>query len=165
MRTTIRTIGIITLAVLAGLLLGACQANITRNPDGSLRVETTMTGAAIQTEVQAAIEDSQFQDVTVDLQSGYILVSGERQRLEGGQTDTLSFRLDLGVQDGILTALVSDAQINGKPVEADRVSRWNERIADRLTRAGQRHANSTLQSVTVTAEAVTMVWRVETGRK
>jgi hypothetical protein len=80
------------------------------------------------------------------------------------QPDTLTFRLDLGVSDGFLTATVSNAQIDGVPVEQDRVTLWNERIANRLAKAGQRRANSTLQSVSISSDAVTMVWRVETAR-
>ncbi len=164
MNTTRKTFILIILAALTAPLLSACQANITRNPDGSLRVETTMTEAALQTEIQVAIADTQFENLTVDLQPGYMLVSGVRQRLYSDQTDTLTFRLDLGAQDGLLTAVVSDAKINGEPVDVARVALWNERIANRLTRFGNNHPRSTLQSVTVTSDAVTMVWRVETGR-
>jgi hypothetical protein len=157
-------IPILILAALLGALLSACQATISRNEDGSLRVETSMTEAALQTEITAAIADPLIQSVTVDLQSGYLLVSGERKRLNSEQTDTLAFRLDLGVGDGFLTAAVSEAEIDGVPVEAERVALWNERIANRLERAGQRRANSMLQSVAISGEAVTMVWRVETAR-
>ena len=158
------TISILTLAALMGLLLSSCQASITRNEDGSLRVETSMTEAALQTEIQAALSDPLIQSVTVDLQSGYMLVSGVRKRLNSQQTDTLTFRLDLGVRDGFLTATVSNAEIDGVPVEAQRVALWNERIANRLEKAGQRRANSTLQLVTISNDKVTMVWRVETAR-
>lgn len=164
MKPTRWTIAILILSTLMGLLLSACQANITRNPDGSLRVETSMTEASLQTEITAAIADPLIQSVTVDLQSGYILASGERKRLNSDQTDTLTFRLDLGVSDGHLTAVISNAQIDGVPVEQARVDLWNERIANRLTHAGQRRANSTLQSVTVSSDSVSMVWRVETSR-
>lgn len=158
------TTPILILLTLTSLLLSACQATISRNPDGSLRLETSMTGAALQSEIQAALSDSLIQSVTVDLQTGYILVSGVRKRLNSDQTDNLAFRLDLGVSGGHLTALVSNAQVDGMPVEAARVALWNERIANRLERAAQRHPNSTLQSVTVTNDAVTMVFRVETAR-
>ena len=158
------TTTILILLTLASLLLSACQATISRNPDGSLRVETSMTGTALQSEIQAALSDPLIQSLTIDLQTGYILVSGVRKRLNSDQTDSLTFRLDLGVSGGHLTALVSDAQVDGVPVEAARVALWNERIANRLERAAQRHPNSTLQSVTVANNVVTMVFRVETAR-
>src|SRR3989304_7569409 len=143
MKSTRTTISIIILAGLMGVLLSACQANITRNEDGSLRVETSMTEAALQTEITAALSDPLIQSVTVDLQSGYMLVSGERKRLNSDQTDTLTFRLDLGVSEGFLTATVSNAEIDGIPVEAERVALWNERIANRLEKAGARSEEDT----------------------
>src|SRR5512139_3487818 len=135
----------LSILLLAAFLLSACQATITRNEDGSLRVETSMSGAALQSEIKAALSDPLIQSVTVNLQTGYMDVSGVRQRLNSDQTDTLTFRLDLGVRGGFLTATVSGAEIAGAPVEANRVALWNERIANRLEKAGQRRANSTLQ--------------------
>jgi hypothetical protein len=41
---------------------------------------------------------------------------------------------------------------------------WNERIANRLENFGQRRSNSSLQSVSVTSQAITMTWHVETAR-
>lgn len=164
MKPKLQTLAILTLAALLSLLLSACQATITRNADGSLRVETTMTEAALQDEIQAALADPLIQSVTVDLQSGYALVSGVRKRLNSDQTDTLTFRLDLGVHEGVLTATVSDARIDGLAVEPERVALWNERIANRLEKASQRRPSSTLQEVSIGSEAVTMVWRVETAQ-
>jgi hypothetical protein len=140
--------------------LSACQANLSRNPDGSLRVETSMSEAALQTEITAALADPLIQSISVNLQTGYIDVSGDRKRLNSDQTDSLTFRLDLGASDGHLTAVVSNAQIDSITVDQGRVDLWNERIATRLAKAGQRRANSTLQSVTITTDSVSMVWRV-----
>ncbi len=76
----------------------------------------------------------------------------------------LSFRLDLGVEDGRLAVVVSDAEINDRPIDEDRVALWNKRLAGNLTRASQRHANSTLTSVQITRGSVVMTWHVETPR-
>lgn len=146
------------------VLAGACNVSINRNTDGSLSVEASISETAIQAEIEAALNDPLIQELSVDLQDGYILVTGERRRISGSQTDTLSFRLDLGVKDGHLSAVVSEAQIDGIPIDEARVKVWNQRIANRLERAGQRNPNSTLQSVTVTPDAVKMTWRVETRR-
>ena len=50
------------------------------------------------------------------------------------------------------------------PRAEERLALWNERIANRLARAGQRNPNSTLQTVTISNDAVEMIWRVETRR-
>jgi len=150
----------LVLLVVGGLALGACSVNVRGNLDESLTVESQTTEAELQQWIDEAIADPLMRAFTVDMRDGHIYVSAERERYGGGQTDTLAFRLDLGVGDGHLTAAISDAQLNGQPVEEGRVALWNERIANRLERGGRRYPNSTLQSVAVGGDVVTMVWDV-----
>ena len=92
------------------LPLSACQRNISRNGDGTTDVETTVTQQELQGAINDGIADPLIQELTVSLQSGYMLVSGTRQRLnDASKSDTLSFRLDLGVSNGQLTATISNA--------------------------------------------------------
>lgn len=143
------------------IALSACNANIQRNDDGSFTVETTIGQVELQELISSSIADPLIQDITVSMQNGYILVSGTRQRLNNSsETDTLSFRLDLGVNNGELTASVSNAQIDGTPIEEARVSNWNQTIANRLSNFGGRSENAELQLVNVTTNAVTMIWNV-----
>lgn len=123
-----------------------------------------MTTESLQAEIQAAIADPLIESLTVQLEQGYINVSGERKRLNSDQTDTLTFRLDLGASDGHLTATISNALLDGQAVEVDRAALWNERVTNRLENFGQRRSGSSLQSVTVTNQAITMIWHVETAR-
>jgi hypothetical protein len=161
MKTRIMVLGLL---MVMGLAVSACSVEIERNTDGSLAVESSMTGDALQDELEAAIADPLVREFTADLHDGYILVTSERERVMSDETDTMTFRLDLGVSDGHLTATISDAQLDDLPIEEERVAVWNERIATRLERSGQRNPNSTLQAVTVSEDSVTMVWRVETAR-
>ena len=160
MKHNLKLFALFLLVGLLGTLVSGCAATITRNDDGSLTVETSMTAESLQAEIQAAIADPLIQNLTAQLKQGYIDVNGERS----DQTDTLTFRLDLGVSSGHLTATISNALIDGKAVEANRVALWNERLANRLENFGQRRSDSSLQSVNVTSEAITMVWHVETAR-
>lgn len=138
-------------------LLSACSIDVERNADGSLNVVSAMTEESVQSELQAALSDA-LQDLTVDLRNGYLTVTGERE------DNTVSFRLDLGVADGNLTATISDVQINGRDGRDEVVERWNESIANRLERVASRRANSTLTGVAITENDVTFTWRVETPR-
>jgi hypothetical protein len=138
-------------------LLSACSMNVERNADGSLNVASVMTEESVQAELQAALSDS-MQDLTVDLHNGYLTATGEREQ------NTVSFRLDLGVADGGLTATISDLQINGRDGRDEVIERWNESIANRLERVASRRANSTLTGVSITENDVTFTWRVETPR-
>jgi hypothetical protein len=50
------------------------------------------------------------QELNVSLQSGYVLLTGHRQCLnDTSKTDSLAFRLDPGVRNGQLTAVISNA--------------------------------------------------------
>lgn len=86
-----------------------------------------------------------------------MLVSGTRQRLnDASKSDTLTFRLDLGVSNGQLTATILNAQFDGFTVEQNRLNLWNNTIANKITRRAQKNPNSTLKSVGVPLSAVTM---------
>ena len=149
------------LLIVLVFLVSACKANISRNDDGSLNMETSISQQELQEVISASIADPLIKDLTVSLQSGYVLVSGTRERLnDNTKTDTLSFRLDLGVSKGQLTTSISNAQLDGVPIEQNRVDHWNETIANRLALLGQKNQNSTLESVSITPDSVTMTWTV-----
>ncbi|MBN8655676.1 MAG: hypothetical protein J0M11_08065 [Anaerolineae bacterium] len=149
------------LAVAMMLLLSACKTDVSRNDDGTLTLKTSITQEQLQEAISAAIADPLIQDLTASLQNGYVSVTGTRQRLnDASKTDTMSFRLDLGVSNGQLTASISGAQIDGQAIEQNRVDNWNQTIANRLSKFGGNSENATLQSVSVTPEQVTMIWLV-----
>ncbi len=163
MNTKLRQV-VLALLITSGLLLGACDVNVRGNPRESLTVESRITEAQMQEIIDRSIADPLIRSFVVDVRDGYVFVTAERERLDGSATDTMTFRLDLGVADGHLSATISDPRINGNPVDEPRVAYWNERIANQLERAGQRTPNTTLQSVTISADVLTMTWRVEPQR-
>ena len=113
----------------------------------------------LQDAISAAIADPLITNVTVTLQAGYVSVSADHQRLnDASKTDTLSFRLDLSVNNGQLLASITDAQIDGKAIEQNRVDNWNQTISNRLSNFGNKRENATLQSISITPEIVTMTW-------
>jgi hypothetical protein len=159
MKSTTKTLFTFMTACL--LLVSACRANIARNSDGSLTVETTISQQELQSAITGAIADPLVKNITVTLQAGYILVSGERERLnDNSKTDSLTFRLDLAASNGQLTSTISNALLDGKPLEQSRVDNWNQTIANRISIIGQKKPNTTLQAVSITPNAVTMTWKV-----
>lgn len=147
--------------LLLAAFTSACQRNVSRNEDGSLNLETSITAQALQEVVNAAIADPLIQEINVSLQSGYVLVLGQRQRLnDSSKTDTLSFRLDLGVNDGKLTSSISQATLDGQPLDQARIDNWNATITARLQKLGQSRANTVLQSVVITSDGIQMTWQV-----
>ena len=142
-------------------LVSACRANISRNEDGSLAVETTISQQDLQEAITASIADPLIKELNVSLQSGYVLVTGQRQRLnDASKTDSLTFRLDLGISNGQLTATIANAQFDGVQVKQNRVDHWNQTVASRLVILGKKNPNSSLESVNVTPDAVNMTWKV-----
>jgi hypothetical protein len=147
------------LLIVFAVLLSACQKNVTRNNDGSMDLETVVTQQELQEAITSSIADPLIQELTVSLQSGYILVSGTRQRLnDPSKTDTLSFRLDLGVGGDHLTSTISDAKFDGFTIEQNRLDLWNTTIANRIERLASKNPNTELKSVNITTSDVTMVW-------
>ena len=143
------------------LLLSACKASIARNQDGSLDVETIITQQELQDVISASIADPLIKEITASLQSGYVLVSGTRERLnDSSKSDTLSFRLDMGVSNGQIITSISNAQLDGIAIEQNRVDHWNETIANRIAILGSKSPQSTLKSVSITPDAVTMSWNI-----
>ncbi len=143
------------------LVISACSLKFESNPDGSTRMEITLDEAAMQTRIQQSIRDPQVREFHVELRDGFIEVSGTRQNAQTGNLDSMSYRLDLGAEDGHLTAVISNVVINDFPLQPDWLEPWNERIAENLAASGQNNPNSSFQSVTITEDNVTMVWRIE----
>lgn len=151
-------------SMIASLLLASCGLSLERNPDGSLRLETSMTEESLQDEIDWAIADPLITNFTVDLKDGYVQVTADRKRVGSSVVDTMTFRLTLGAADGHMTAVISDVVLDGFSVEDEHVNVWNQTIATRLERAGKRNANSSLQEVIVREDGFKMVWRIETAR-
>ena len=150
----------LSLLFLVVLLSAACTRNIVRNDDGSIAVETKITQQELQQVITSSISDPLVKNVTVSLQTGYVLVSGEHQRLnDANKTDSLTFRLDLSANNGQLTATITDAKIDGVSIEQNRVDNWNQAIANRISNFSKKTGKATLQTVSITPESVTMTWK------
>jgi hypothetical protein len=151
----------IAVLLILGTVLGACGGTFEQNDDGSWAIGIGIAETDIQQAIDKAIDDPMVRGVTVDLHEGYLSVRGEKDHPDGSGTDSLSFRLDLGVSDGQLTAMASEARFNGEPIDDDVVERWNERMARNLERGAKRHPRSTLESVSIDEDTLTMTWQVE----
>jgi len=150
----------LSLLFLVVLLSAACTRNVVRNDDGSIVVETKISQQELQQVITSSISDPLVKNVTVSLQTGYVLVSGEHQRLnDSSKMDSLSFRLDLSASNGQLTAKVTDAKIDGVSIEQNRVDNWNQAIANRISNFSKKTGKATLQTVSITPESVTMTWK------
>jgi hypothetical protein len=145
-------------------LLSACSIDLERNADGSLTATTAIDGESLEEEMELALDynDSLVQNVEAVLQDGSIDMTVERVHPDTSGVDTLTFDMILGVDDGQLTVAFSDVQLNGEAAPDEAVERWSTRIANRLSSYQTNNDRRRLESVTVTPDAVTMVWHIET---
>ncbi len=144
------------------LVAGACSIDVERNDDGSLEVETVLTEQSVANEISKGVDDPQVNFLTIDMKPGYALVDMERVRDSGFGLDAISFRLDLRVEDGHLAADVTEAVWNDIPIPQDLVDIWNEELAAQLEAEGKEDPDSTLVAVTLSEDALTMQWHIET---
>jgi hypothetical protein len=145
-------------------LLSACSIDLERNADGSLTATTAIDGESLEEEMELALDfnNSLAQNVEAVLQDGFIDMTVERAHPDNSGVDTLTFDMILGIDDGQLTVTFSDVQLNGEAAPDEAVERWSTRIANRLSSYQSNNDRRRLESVTVTPDAVTMVWHIET---
>ena len=165
MKHTNRVLIMVGGMVVLALLLSACSIDLERNADGSLTATTAIDGDSLEEEMELALDynDSLVQNVEAVLQDGTIDMTVERAHPDNSAVfDTITFDMILGVDDGQLTVVFSDVQLNGEAAPEEAVERWPTRIANRLSLYHANHERRSLESVTVTPDAVTMVWHIET---
>lgn len=153
-RTILTTVGIAAFALVAS----ACSIDIERNTDGSLQVDGAITEAGLAAELE---RDPLNENVTVDIQDGFVLVGADRLDPAGG-TNAVAFRVEVGVDAGHLDVAVSDATFDGFPIPEPFVEHWNRDLARALERASERHPDATLLSVDVGGGELAFEWRIET---
>lgn len=156
--------GRILLLGVMGIMISACSMQVDRNADGSLTAEATLSEESVQGEIEAGLDDPLILALHAELHDGWVQVSGERARPLGEGTDEFTFELRLSAQEGHLASALSEVKIGGRMVDERLVAAWNERLAHRLAGAGRRSPNVSLQSVRVSEQSLTFVWRVETPR-
>jgi hypothetical protein len=160
----IGSVGMMLALAVIGLVISACSIQVDRNADGTLAVEAVLPEASVQQEIEAGLNDPLIVALHAELHDGYVQVSGERARPLDGGNDEFAFELRLSAQEGHLACVLSAVTIDGRAVDKELVAAWNERLANRLARAGQRSPNASLQSVSISEHALTFVWHVETPR-
>lgn len=149
------------LAAALGLVAGACSIDVERNPDGSLQISSVLTEESMQSEINRGIDDPAVRELTVDMKDGYALVAAEKDE-PSGAVSAIDFRVDLAVVDGHLGVTISDAVWNGFPIPEPIVEVWNDNLALVLEEAGREHPDATLVDVSLTEDALSMEWHVET---
>jgi hypothetical protein len=140
------------------LFASACSIDVERNADGSLGVAAVMTEESLETEIE---RDPQNESVELEITDGYVLAEVARIERDGRRA-LVTFRADIGLQDGDLVVAVSDAEYDGFPIPQSFVQVWNEELARALRTAANQHPDAALLSITVDDGQIATEWRLET---
>ena len=151
-------VGVITAATLACSLV-----NIARSEGGALTVETNLPLQLIQNMLENSAEFTEIVDLQLDPRDGYIFVSAASIQYQGFTARNVSFHLELGVQNGDLTAQITNVSVSNNLFDEALFESVNQMIAERISDAAQNNDQAELLSVNVTQDGVRMVWQVDTG--
>lgn len=149
--------------VLVLLTISCSMFNIDRGEDGSLRVETNLTMDLIQSALGLATDLSQVVNLQLEPRDGYIYAHADSFQMEGISGTNVSFHLELGVSNGVLTAKVTNVEANGFVIDSSLFEPYNQMIADRLAQVTEMTDRATLETVSVTPDGVKMVWLLNTS--
>lgn len=154
---------IVLTIVLAMVMISCSFLNFERGEDGNLRVETTISLDLVQTALETAANFEQVVGLQLEPRDGYIYVHADTVQVQGVTGKDVSFHLVLGVENGILTAQVTDLQVNDNVFDTSQFDEYNQMIADSLSQFSEMTDRATLESVSVTTEGIKMVWILNPG--
>jgi hypothetical protein len=156
----------ILLLLLPILALTACRRGEVQVQiqDGAAVVTARLSEADVNaavTEALAAAPNPLLRNPQVDLQNGVIVINGEHERRDGGGTVQGSINVTLMVQNGTILAQVSNLNIEGLDVSNERLTTFNQRLANGFTaRANRENRRVTVNSVTITDNQIEVVFTV-----
>lgn len=159
----------VLLLILIATLGAACDRGniqVDRNGNSSASITVTLTEAEFNSMINDALAGSNplLRDPIVDFQPGQIIISGEHERRAGAGRVSGTLTMTLSVQNGALLAQITAVNIEGLDLTDARITEFNQRLAERMTqRAGRDNPILTVQSVTVTADNVQVVFEARRG--
>jgi len=153
----------IVLLILLTMGLVACNRDnlsVQGNPNGGIDIKVTATESEVNTSlsnVLAQSGSSALRNPSIDLQDGQIAISGEVERQNNsGEYVNADIVVIVTVVDGLLSAQVTYANVEGWAADDARITAINQRIEEALQgRAVRDNPNLTLTAVTVTDNNLT----------
>jgi hypothetical protein len=152
---------LLVIGFMAVVLLSCGLFNFSRNEDGSYQVETNLSLQIIQAAIENAAEFSNIVDMQMELRDGYIFVSAAQMEFQGIQARDVSFHLEMGSNDGQLTAAITNLQISNNSFDNAAIEPYNQMLAERLAQATQQTEQARLESVSISPDGVKMVWLID----
>lgn len=138
------------------------------NPNGGIDITVTATESEINTSLRQVLSQSgssALRNPSIDLQDGQIAITGEVERQNySGEYVNAEFVVTISVVDGLLSAQVTYANVEGWAADDTRITEINQRIAQALQgRAVRDNPNVTLTAVTITNDNLTFTLNAKKG--
>jgi hypothetical protein len=148
-------------SIMAILALTGCRATIDVDRDAGT-VTVSVTEADMNDAIIEALNETTnplLRDPSVDLQDGVLVVNGQHQRRDGSdETVSGSITLSFSTLEGRLQVEVVSVVIDGLPSDDPRliefVSRFADRLNQRLTRSMRRF---NIDTISITDDDLTIV--------
>lgn len=155
---------LVTLALVSMFLVACGRVDARRNPDGGLDITISLTEAEVNTLVTNALVQAGsplLLNPQVDLQNGQIVVNGQYQRPDGSTVNG-SITVVPSVQNGQVTAQITQANIEGWDATDARIAEFNQRLAQALALAAARSQGQvTVQSISISDTTLQIVVTVQ----
>jgi hypothetical protein len=152
---------LLVMGFLALMLLSCGLFNFSRNLDGTFRVETNLSLNVIQTMIENTAQFSDVVDMKLELRDGYIFVSAAQLDFQGVEARDVSFNLELGANNGQLTAAFTNVQVGNNAFDHEKIAAYNQMLAEGLAQGAQQTEQARLESVSVSPDGVKMVWQLD----
>jgi hypothetical protein len=157
------------LSILVTLLVSACQfggVNVSRNEDGTLNADVSLTESDVNTIIQNALAQSGnplLRDPNVDLQNGQIVVTGTHDKRDGSGSVSGTMTLTVTVNNGALSVQVTALNVEGLVADDNRIAQLNQQLAGVFGQRGLGSNNrAQITAVTITDNALTFTLKVTT---
>jgi hypothetical protein len=149
------------------VVLSACAGiSIERNADGSTSLNIGFTESEVNSFVQSALANNPnvpLRNTSVDLQNGLMVISGQYDRPNNGGTSNGTITLTMTVANGALQAQATNINVDGLTLDPTALQQFNNQLAQALGgNALQNNSGATLQSVTISADRLTI--RIRLGQ-
>ncbi len=158
MKRLSRLLVLITLSV---VMLSCGLLNLSRNADGTYRIETTLSLQIIQATIENASDFSNIVDMNLELRDGYVYVSAAQIEYQGITARDASFHIELGTNNGQISTAITNVQVSNNTFTDEDIQPYNQLLTEQLNQAAQQSEQARLESISVSPDGIKMVWLID----
>lgn len=155
---------IILILLLGAVVISCSTFSLSRDESGKLLVETTLPLSLIEGIIENAADLSQVTELELELRQDYVFVQAASVEYKGITLKDISFHLELYVENGKLSAQMTNLSVMDGSFNDDWLGPVNQIIAEKLAEAQGKMEmmdRAELVDVRVSPDGMTLVWRLK----